>query len=402
MRLTLLRLAVLLVCACFLVAEGASAGAIQNLTVFLGDSLSFTVGAPHERIAVSPLPLPVGASFDIATRIFAFSPNQSQVGTTFALTFKRSSPTGPLTSEYTIAVLAMPTDGPTVITGRVYAADPAVPLANVEVGIPGQPFRRTRPNGSFWVNVGAPTTSEVITIDGQNVVGGPYAFVAEDIELLLGHPLYPGQRNVVSRPIFIPHLGAPAGQINPGTTSILTSPTVPGLTMSVAAGSARLNGTLYAGPMYIPSVPPDNTPAALPANLRPGVVIAIQPAGITFTPPAQVTFPNYDGLTANSVVNIWSVNPASGTFEIAGTGRVTSNGISIVTISGGISVASWHFAIPAAPNGNSDTTDSQDENQSPPENPICVGSDANVQTGNLSVDHVIPAYWTMGVERALR
>src|SRR5262249_40883691 len=119
----------------------------------------------------------------------------------------------------------------------------------------------------------------------------------------------------------------------------------------VSAGNLRGQlGEAYEGKLSITEVPPDRTPAALPANLRPDVLVTIQPGDLSFATPAPLSLPNRAGWPAGTVMDLWSINPASGEFDNVGQGRVSADGSVIQTISGGVRNSSWHFFSPPPPN----------------------------------------------------
>lgn len=96
----------------------------------------------------------------------------------------------------------------------------------------------------------------------------------------------------------------------------------------------------------ITEVPAELTPAALPSNLIPDLVVTIQPADMVFTTPAPLTFPNRSGYAPGALLDLWSINPSTGFFDNVGKLRVSEDGSLIETISGGIRTSSWHFPAP--------------------------------------------------------
>ena len=54
------------------------------------------------------------------------------------------------------------------------------------------------------------------------------------------------------------------------------------------------------------------------------------------------------------LVDLWSINPTTGDFEIVGQAQVSADGQSTATIKGGIRNSSWHFVAgsPGDPNDN--------------------------------------------------
>ncbi|MEO8497153.1 MAG: hypothetical protein ABI614_18935, partial [Planctomycetota bacterium] len=83
------------------------------------------------------------------------------------------------------------------------------------------------------------------------------------------------------------------------------------------------------------------TPAALPPDALPDIVVTIQPAEMVFTIPAPLTLPNRAGYPAGELFDLMSINPVTGEFDVVGTGQVI--GSQIVTIDGGVRISSWHF-----------------------------------------------------------
>ena len=126
------------------------------------------------------------------------------------------------------------------------------------------------------------------------------------------------------------------------------------------------------------------------------MAVTIQPAGIRFNPPALITFPNADGMPVGNDLNLWSLSPDTGTFNIVGKSTVSSDGQSIITIEGGVTASAWHFPLASSPV----PTPNQGSN-------FCgscrtaVGSEANVEEGSLYITHSIPSYRSLGQNRSL-
>ncbi|MFM8004589.1 MAG: hypothetical protein ACKO86_06505, partial [Dolichospermum sp.] len=98
----------------------------------------------------------------------------------------------------------------------------------------------------------------------------------------------------------------------------------------------------YTGQLSITTVPTELTRAALPENLRPDLVVTIQPGEMVFTNPAPLSLPNLAGYAPGTEMDLWSINPVTGDFDDVGTGRVSNDGTVIETIDGGIRNSSWH------------------------------------------------------------
>ena len=123
--------------------------------------------------------------------------------------------------------------------------------------------------------------------------------------------------------MYLPGLDtANAVAIDPTTTTEVAVPVrqgEPPVEMMVEAGTlVDQNGNLFTGQVSITEVPPQLTPAALPPNLFPDLVVTIQPGEMVFNTPAPITFPNTGGFEPGLVMDLWSINPVSGEFEIVG------------------------------------------------------------------------------------
>ena len=113
--------------------------------------------------------------------------------------------------------------------------------------------------------------------------------------------------------------------------------------------SARTaDGELYTGPLSITVVPNCCTPSSMPGFVQAAnpVIVTVQPLGISFDPPAPLDLPNLGGEAPGTVLDLWSLNPVTGAFEVVGTGTVSSDGTTIETTSGGLLQTDWHFFVP--------------------------------------------------------
>ncbi len=102
-------------------------------------------------------------------------------------------------------------------------------------------------------------------------------------------------------------------------------------------------------------VPPNRLPAPLPPGVVPQLVLSIQAEGATnFDVPAQVTFPNVDGLNPGDSSLIWSFDHDAGNWKVIGAGTVTSDGMAIVSDPGvGILAPGWYLTQPGIQLGGS-------------------------------------------------
>lgn len=357
-------------------------------------------GANLQIEPVEPFPLLPTASFDAREGVMRYTPQVTEVG-------ERPFVFAATTSEgvraevvVTVQVTARPAGSPTELTGVVLDSATQTPIVGAAVSV-GTLQTTTGADGSFAIP-GLTVDDEVVVIDGT-VAGGsdPWTFVAEDLELVLGHMVFEGQVNIIQRPVYLPKLGPPAGIVDPGQVSMLTNPSL-GIEVVVQPGSARIGTELFSGEMFIPEVAREFTPAALPDDLQPAQVIAVQPAGLTFDPPAAITFQNTEGLEPGTIVDIFSINPESGIFEDVGDAQVSSDGQLLETISGGVRFSSWHFPLPGEPGGSSGNDDQNGENDDPGGQCSAQGSRISVQSGNVAEEHELLTHQSLGKERGLK
>ena len=266
------------------------------------------------------------------------------------------------------------------------------PLPGIPVELAGVTVN-TAADGSFELTM--PSTipaGAALKVHGDAYVGTEvFPFVAEKLPLLFGHEPYENVNNVVVRPIYLPALDVANGQtIDPAVDVTVTTSTIPGASVFVAAGSLEdQSGDLFAGTLSITEVPNDFTPAALPPDLFPDLVVTIQPGEMVFTTPAPLNLPNLAGYPAGTEMNLWSINPITGLFDNVGLGIVSADGSVVETVSGGVRNSSWHFFTPPPPQSiDSSESPRNEEKECEPctetDQPGDQQSETSGQTDNLS------------------
>ncbi len=386
---------------------------IGNRTVVLGSALTLTLTATDPNndpltFSASPLPLPANASLGGTTGVFTFHPSADQVGT-IILTFIVSD--GALTDSETITITVQgpPQGSVTALTGRIldtndFTQGITTPVVGATVSLLNTGFSTSSDvNGNFTLT-GVPGGEQILDINAATANpapdSSPYAGFREKTKLI------EGVTNVVDRPFFLPRIATESlTTVNPNATTIVENPTL-GVMIEIPPHTAKNpDGSDFTGQISISEVPEGLAPAALPEELQPGLLITIQPVGVTFATPVPITFPNIDNLTPGSEVDIWSLDPTTGTFVVVGTGQVTADGARIETIAGGVRAADWHAALPPAPNGETPSNGSENnsDNQTPnQEAEGCTGSRTAMASGNLTIEHPLTSYRSLGVSRAPR
>ncbi len=266
----------------------------------------------------------------------------------------------------------------------------------------------TDSQGRFTVEAPAGTDGEtVLEVRANELTGSKvYPAVPEKLKLLLNREaVYGGYNNVIGRPIYLPALDvANAVTINPAQNTQVSTPTIPGAEVSVAAGTLKnQQGQLFTGGMSITEVPRLLTPAALPPNLVPDMVVTIQPGEMVFTQPAPLTLPNLGGYEPGTTMDLWSINPATGLFDNVGQGKVSSDGKTIQTIQGGIINSSWHFFAPPPPSpGNPDDDGNNENGDCDSCKATAEGtSEIKLHSGALVESHALVPYQSQGASRGL-
>lgn len=376
---------------------------VGNQTIALGSTLTLVLtGSDTDNdslsFSASPLPLPSGSNLDSNTGVFTFTPNSNQTGD-IPIIFIVSDGELTGTESIIITVTGVPPSGGTTLLGRVLDANDAAnsittPIIGATITIDGTGIITTSDtNGDFILNnlPGGDQVFKIDSITANNAPdGSPYASFAEAITLIVDVV------NNVDRPFYLPRIDEISmTTVDPSTTTIVDNPNL-GVSLEVPPNTAKNpDGTDFTGDLSISLVPGGFAPAELPEELEPGLLVTIQPVGVTFSEPAPITFPNTDNLAPGSQVDIWSLDPDTGQFIVVGTGQVSVDGSVIETISGGIIAADWHAPLPPAPAGGPPTNDPN------PGGPDCpcwdkdTGSRTALATGNLSETHNLAPYFSL-------
>ena len=270
----------------------------------------------------------------------------------------------------------------TVLRGTVHGMDQQ-PLAGIVVSL-ADASTATDVNGEFLLP-GEPGR-RLLALDGT---AAGFAYLAELIDI------GPGLNHYL-RPIYLPAVpleeeGTPVSATEP---TILTLPQFPGAALHVEPGAVfNPDGSPYDGKLLFLSVPTELTPLALPPEFDPNLVLAVQPGGQVFDPPALLTVPNHLGLPQGSIMELWSLNPVTGVFEVKGRGQV--QGDLVVTVEGGMQVSAWHFFVP--PKAHVFTAKAPDNRDRDLNCSKVPGqSVVNINTGDLEETHALPPVRFLG------
>jgi RHS repeat-associated protein len=366
-----------------------------------GDAISFT--AIRRNGGVLP-----GVTIDTETSTLILEPSPLNLGT-HTIDVIATDGTTSTTQSFTLNVVSDPITT-TRIKGQI--VEPIIDSQGnetlrsisgmlVEIGTANA---ITDANGRFEIDLGSPDPAvDTLRIRGESYAGSvAYPYLGEKLPEILGHSLYLGYRNEIRRPIFIPRLDTASGTvIDPAKTSTVNSSS--GASMSIPPGNLTDQlGRPFNGLLSITEVTPDRTPISLPDGLRPDVVVTVQPADLRFTSRRPITLPNRANYPLGTILDLWSINPTTGLFEVSGSVKVVSspttgnpNRTILETISGGVLFSSWHFAARPRP-----TPIQNDDRNLDEACPSCVSQDKNfvVEThaGATQVEHSLAPYYSAG------
>lgn len=389
----------------------------------LGQTTEFDIVATDDdgdplTYSVSPVPLPLGATFDGTAHTFSFRPTLDQVGD-YELTFRVDD--GESSDEETLLLSVPQPSAETTLAGVVLTLAEA-PLAGVRLvyGVDEPVETVSQADGSFLLEALPVAGRQRLLIDGSTVPGAPpgtYATVPEQVDII------EGGENVLEAPIYLLPLDLEsADPVVFEEDSLVTSRAVEvgGVTfaeiqLTVSADSATMEGGgegdgEFNGDVSITRIPsPELGPMPLPDDLELSLYIAVQPFGVRYDPPAEIAFPNVEGFAVGVIVDIFGLNHDTGRMEKVGDGRVDADGMiysgtlhpdGSFTRHGVVRENSWHGFVPAPPFDGADPANAGDGGGDPA--PCGVGSDSCPRTGDLAVAHDLVSYRSMGVDRALR
>ncbi|WP_217385551.1 Ig-like domain-containing protein [Dolichospermum sp. UHCC 0259] len=376
---------------------------VQQLTVMPGEQLkleSQEIFGKNASFALeSEETLPIGSLDSDGTLIF--EPSPSQIGNyDFNLVARDGEEI--TTKKFNLAVVA-DSETTTRISGVIQNTDQQ-PLAGVKVKI-GDISTTTAADGSFTLTLTEPSSNPLMIEPGQQVDNLVYPSIAEPLHLLLGHDVYANVKNVIDRPIYLPPIDISNAQtIDPNIDQVVTSAAIPGSAVTVFANSLfNQENQPYTGQLSITTVPTELTPAALPENLRPDLVVTIQPGEMVFTNPAPLSLPNLAGYAPGTEMDLWSINPLTGDFDDVGTGRVNADGTVIETIDGGIRNSSWHFFAPPTPTPNNPDDDDRNPDDGCDECKATAPgtSEVELHSGAVIETHDLVPYQSLGISRGI-
>jgi RHS repeat-associated protein len=359
-----------------------------------GDSVMFSYRADNG--------LPTGTLNGSGSLVF--NPKPGEEGT---YSFTLIATDGGLQTEQAVTLTVVPDPVTTTRISGVIQNTSKEALAGVVIDLGGT-TATTAADGSFQLEFSGSVPSDTLKILIGNVGDVVYPSIAEKLPMLFGHELYNNVNNVIARPIYLPPIDmANARAIDPNSDITVTTTNIAGASVFVAAGSLNdRQGNPYTGQLSITEVPVEVTPAALPENLHPDLVVTIQPGEMVFTTPAPLSLPNRAGYAPGALMDLWSINPVTGLFDAVGKGQVSADGTVIETIEGGIRNSSWHFFTAQAPNFTDPRLDPRNHPPGGNSPDGCQSncnftSEVDLHSGAVLETHDLVTYQSLGQSRGL-
>ena len=373
-------------------------------TIQLGAELRFTLSATDgdtgDVLRFRAMGMPANTIFEADDAEFRFAPLADQVGThtvTFSVSDGKQSSSQDVDFIVTPAAQSQVTAlSSRVLDGNAFSEGRIVSLSGVTVSVEGSTVTATSDDQGYFTLSGIPHGKLIVSLDATGVTdsdGNTFANFKGKLPIM---------ENVLNRPYreyLLPKIDATGmAMVDPSQASTVNNTNI-GVSFTVPANTAmNHDGTAYTGPLSVSQVPTNATPRELPPLFRPNFIITLQPVGIRFANPLQVTFPNSNNLAPGSTTELYSLSEQGG-FEQVGVGRVSSDGQRIELIAGGIRATTWHFFLDPTPEFQGmGTLDSGADGRNntladPCEN---IGSSVCPSSGILMDDHFLPAFKDSG------
>jgi hypothetical protein len=217
--------------------------------------------------------------------------------------------------------------------------DQNTPIRGVTLRVRGSAVATATDEQGYFTLAGVPVGDVHLVVDGSTAQR-PGTWPDLEYEVVT----VPGANNTLGMPIFLLPLDtAHAIFVDETHGGTLTLPEYPGFSLTVAPNSATFPDGTRRGTISVTVVHADKVPMVPNFGQQPRFIVTIQPPGVKFDPPAQVTHPNVDGLPPGHITELYSFDHDMGSFVATGTATVSADGTTLVSDPGtGIIKGGWH------------------------------------------------------------
>jgi RHS repeat-associated protein len=250
------------------------------------------------------------------------------------------------------ATLNVVAAGQTTLAGRVLSTEDE-PIMGATVSLDGR-STTTDAAGSFILSGITEGTARPLMIDGRtaSAPNRTYPVITEPARVV------GGQANVIPYTFYLPPIDVQfEADVVPGAQTVVTTPRVEDLKMTIPAGANLRNRD--GSPVTRASITPlqiDRTPTPLPSNVTAAMVYTSQPGGALTDIAIPVVYPNLTGADPGTRMSLYAFNHDTVQWYVYGFGRVSDDGRTIAPETDpstgrpyGLRDFSWHF--PAPPTG---------------------------------------------------
>jgi hypothetical protein len=224
------------------------------------------------------------------------------------------------TVSFNLEVLA---PGTPAVTGRVLTAEAVPqPIAGVTVTL-GSAFSLTDAGGNF-VLLAPPAGQNMLLVDGRTASTPTVQYPPVEVNIAVNA----SGTTRVPFVVYLPKLDT----VHPITLPLdangfttqdvqATTPLIPGLVVTVPAGTRIVDGSGNAvSQLTITPVPVDRSPMPFPPGITAPMLFSIQPGGAVPSQPLPITFPNVQSAPPGSKADLYFFDIANGNWSIWGPG----------------------------------------------------------------------------------
>jgi RHS repeat-associated protein len=314
----------------------ASASAVQGSSATYVVQLTSTHPSFTQLARLTATGLPAGV---VAT----FEPSQITAGASSTLTLNLAAANlavgsyvfdinaaadidGNETTRTAPANLSVIAAGQTTLSGRVLSTEHE-PIIGATISLDGH-SATTDAAGAFLLTGVTAGVNRPVMIDGRTASSPnrTYPVLAEPTTIVAG------EANAVPYVFYLPPIDVENEVIiAPAQTTVVTTPGVPGLQLTVPAGAnLRNRDNTPVTRVSITPVPIDRTPTPLPSNVTTAMVYTNQPGGAISDIPMPMVFPNLQGADPGTQAELYAFNHDTVQWYVYGYGRVSADGRLIV------------------------------------------------------------------------